>query len=66
MRDLLRELTAIRLVVLDRIPPRPVQDRIASTASSIRSEARKLKSDATAALEAAKWTVELKIIEKIV
>ena len=45
------------------IPPRSVQDRIASTASSIRAEARKLKADATAALEAAKQTIEEKIMK---
>lgn len=44
------------------IPPRSVQDRIASTASSIRAEARKLKADATAALDAAKRKIEVKII----
>ena len=46
------------------IPPRPVQDRIASTASSIRAEARKLKADATAALEAAKKKIEERILRK--
>ena len=40
------------------VPPRSVQDRIASTASSIRAEARKLKADATAALDAAKRKIE--------
>ena len=45
-------------------PPRPVQDRIASIASSTRAEARKLKADATAALNAAKRMIELRIIEK--
>lgn len=45
------------------IPPRPVQDRIASTASSIRAEARKLKADATAALDAAKRKIEAKIVK---
>ena len=40
------------------IPSRSVQDRIASKASSIRAEARKLKSDATAALDAAKRRIE--------
>lgn len=44
------------------IPPRSVQDRIASTASSIRAEARKLKADATAALDAARRKIEVKII----
>ena len=44
------------------IPPRPVQDRIASTASSIRAEARKLKADATAALDAAKGKIEARIV----
>ena len=45
------------------IPPRSVQDRIASTASSIRAEARKLKADATAALDAAKRKIESRIVE---
>ena len=45
-------------------PPRPVQDRIASIASSTRAEARKLKADATAALDVVKRKVELKIIGK--
>ena len=40
------------------IPPRTVQDCIASKASSIRAEARKLKADATAALDAAKRKIE--------
>ena len=40
------------------IPPRFVQDHIASVASSIRAEARKLKADAIAALEAAKRKIE--------
>ena len=40
------------------IPPRSVQDRIASTASSIRAEARKLKAGATAALDAARRRIE--------
>ena len=40
------------------IPPRPVQDRIASKASSIRTEARKLKAEATAALEVSKQKIE--------
>ena len=44
------------------IPPRPVQERIASTASSIRAEARKLKADATAALDAAKRKIEKNLI----
>jgi len=39
-------------------PPRPVQDRIASIASSIRAEARKLKADATPAIESAKRKIE--------
>ena len=46
------------------IPPRSVQDRIASTASSIRAEARKLKADATAALDAAKRMIEARIVGK--
>lgn len=45
------------------IPPRSVQDRIASTASSIRAEARKLKADATAALNAAKRKIEVRIVD---
>ena len=44
------------------IPPRSVQDRIASTASSIRAEARKLKADATAALDVVKKKIEAKIV----
>ena len=44
------------------IPPRSVQDRIASTASSIRAEARKLKADATATLEVAKRKIEARIV----
>lgn len=46
------------------IPPRPVQDHIASTASSIRAEACKLKADATAALDAAKGKIEEELIRK--
>ena len=45
------------------IPPRSVQDRIASKASSIRAAARKLKADATAALDAAKRKIEAKIVK---
>lgn len=44
------------------IAAKKVQMRIASTASSIRAEARKLKADATAALESARRKIELKII----
>ena len=44
------------------IPPRSEQDRIASKASSIRAEARKLKADATAALDAAKHRIESVIV----
>ena len=44
------------------IPPRSVQDRIASMASSIRTEARKLKADAIVALEAAKLKIEKNLI----
>lgn len=40
------------------LPDAKVQHRIASRASSIRAEARKLKADATAALEAAKQKIE--------
>jgi len=46
------------------IPPRSVQDRIASTASSIRAEARKLKADATASLDAAKRGIEMEIVRE--
>ncbi len=45
------------------IPSRLVQDRIASAASSIRAEARKLKADATAALDAAKLKIESRIVK---
>ena len=44
------------------IPPRSVQNRIASTALSIRAEARKLKADATAALDAAKLKIENSLV----
>lgn len=47
---------------VDEVTPRSVQDRIASTASSIRAEARKLKADATAALDAAKRRIEARIV----
>ena len=46
------------------IPPRSVQDHIASMASSIRAEARKLKADATASLDAAKRGIESRIVGK--
>lgn len=46
------------------VPPRTVQDHIASTAASIRAEARKLKADATAALDAAKRRIEIQILNK--
>ena len=46
------------------IPPRSVQDHIASTASSIRAEARKLKADATASLDAAKRGIEMEIVRE--
>ena len=45
------------------IAAKEVQMRIASTALSIRAEARKLKADATAALEAAKRKIEMDILE---
>lgn len=45
------------------VPPRSVQDRIASTALSIRAEARKLKADATAALDAAKRKIECMVMK---
>ena len=44
------------------IPPRSVQDRIASMASSIRTDARKLKADAAAALDTAKRKIETRIV----
>ena len=44
------------------LPPLEVQDRIASKASSIRAEARKLKADATAALDAAKRRIEARVL----
>ena len=46
------------------VPPLTVQKRIASTASSIRAEARKLKADATAALDAAKRKIEEELMIK--
>ena len=46
------------------IPPRSVQDRIASKASSICAEARKLKANATAALDAAKLRIERRLVEE--
>lgn len=45
------------------IPPRSVQYRIASTASSIRAEARKLKAEASATLDAAKRAIEAKLVK---
>ena len=45
------------------IPPRSVQDRIASMASSIRTEACNLKADATAALGAAKRKIEMQVMK---
>lgn len=47
---------------VDEATPRSVQDRIASTASSIRAEARKLKTDAIAALESTKRKIEAGIV----
>ena len=44
------------------LPDAKVQHRIASRASSIRAEARKLKADATAALDAAKRRIEARIV----
>ena len=44
------------------IAAKEVQARIASAASSIRTEARKLKADATAALDAAKRKIEERIV----
>ena len=46
------------------LPDAKVQHRIASRASSIRTEARKLKADATAALDAVKRKIEAMIIER--
>ena len=46
------------------LPDAKVQHRIASRASSIRTEARKLKADATAALNAAKRKIEEELIRK--
>ncbi len=46
------------------ITAKEVQMRIASTALSIRAEARKLKADATAALDAAKRKIEEELIGK--
>ena len=45
------------------IAAKEVQMRIASAASSIRAEARKLKADATAALDAAKRKIEARIVK---
>ena len=45
------------------ISPRPVQDRVASTASSIRAAARKQKVDATTALDAAKRKIEMQVMK---
>ena len=45
------------------LPNAKVQHRIASRASSIRTEARKLKADATAALDAAKRKIEMQVMK---
>ena len=45
------------------LPDAKVQHRIASRASSIRTEARKLKADATAALDAAKRKIEEMVVK---
>ena len=45
-----------------RMPDAAMQDGIALKASSIRAEARKLKADATAALDAAKRRIEARIV----
>ena len=45
------------------IATKEVQARIASTASSIRAEARKLKADATAALDTAKRKIEMQVMK---
>jgi len=44
------------------VPPLTVQERIASKASAIRTEARELKEDAAAALETAKRRIEARIV----
>jgi len=44
------------------VPPLEVQERIASKASAIRTEARKLKADAAAALETAKKKIEALVV----
>lgn len=44
------------------VPPLPVQERIASKASEIRAEARKLKESARVSLEAAKLKIEKRIL----
>ena len=46
------------------IPPRLIQDRIASKASSIRAEARKLKADAAAELDEVKRGIEMEIAQE--
>ena len=45
------------------LPDAKVRHRIASRASSILAEARKLKADATAALDAAKRKIEVRIVD---
>lgn len=45
------------------LPDAKVRHRIASRASSIRTEARKLKADATAALDAAKRKIEMQVMK---
>lgn len=46
------------------LPDAKVQHRIASRASSIRAEARKLKADATSSLDAAKRGIEMEIVRE--
>ena len=46
------------------LPDAAMQDGIASRASSIRAEARKLKADAIAALDAAKRRIEMEIVRE--
>ena len=57
----------VSLVLLNKLPlilpDAAMQNGIASKASSIRAEARKLKADATAALEVAKRKIEAKIVK---
>lgn len=51
------------LSLLVPTPPHTVQDCITSKASSIRAEARKLKAEAIAALDAAKRKIEVRVMK---